>query len=244
MNIYTSEAFKRRLPPTQQPPLALHGTSREQRLSRKTKQSCSTAIGNKKYVSYAGWTHIWKSWHVFMVNRDMPILHMLIYFMFLKRPQRMDHSVFMLAVRAWLPAPLHRSASFHLYNLNSMTHAEENASNAVYITFRLAGFCRRRSSPNVYLLHCILREREREREKIHIEVKCSGQKKGEKEASKVTSFISPNASFFQRGHLGRGLDLIWINTTGVCVSQRRPLLVLSGCAATLAAFPWQFFFAR
>lgn len=84
----------------------------------------------------------------------------------------------------------HRSASFHLYNLNSMTHAEENTSNAVHITFRLAGFCRRRSSPNVCLLYCVLREK-----KKRLEVKCSGGKKGEKEASKVTFLPEPKCQF-------------------------------------------------
>lgn len=60
------------------------------------------------------------------------------------------------------------------------------------------------------------------------------QEEMKKEPSKVTSFINPNASFSQRGHHGRGLDSIWINTTGV--SPCRPLLLLCGCRALLQTF--------
>lgn len=198
MNIYTWEAFKRRLPPTQQPPLALHGTSGEQRLSRKTKQSCSTAICNKKKGCFFCWMNtsyleISTCFHGKQRHAHIAQAHLL--HVSEATSTHGSSSIHAGSARLTPGTFAHRSTSFHLYNLNSMTHAEEDTSNAVYITLRLAGFCRRRSSPKrLPLVLRFARERERKKKK-RLEVKCSGGKKGEKEASKVTFFPEPKCQF-------------------------------------------------
>lgn len=111
----------------------------------------------------------------------------------MRRPQRTGSSSIHAGGAPSTPATLlHRSASFHPHNLNSATRAEVSTPNRA----ACVSIGRRSSPPNVHPRAL--------RAKVRPEVKGSGEREGGKEAGAVPSLISPNASFFQPGHPGRG----------------------------------------